>query len=81
MGKYDVYVFCNECLDVHRMGTGIILNEGPKEKQSIANAYAGKEIPPNIRTLLSSNFQCPHTGKAIPQEDPNEIFLVPVVFI
>jgi hypothetical protein len=35
MAKYDVYVFCNECSDVHSMSIRIDLKEGPANKESI----------------------------------------------
>ena len=81
MGKYDVYVICSECLDVHLMSTGITLEDGPKERQSIASAYAGKRPPPDIVTLLKNDLQCPETGRAFVQEDINQIFLVPVLYL
>lgn len=81
MGRYDVYVICSECLDVHRMSTGITLEDGPKEKQSIASAYAEKRPPSDIVTLLKNGLQCPETGKTFVQEDINQIFLVPVLYL
>lgn len=81
MGNYDVYVFCTECLDIHRMSTGMTLEDGPVEKQSVASAYAGKQPPPDIATLLKNQFQCPETGKTFVQEDINQIFLVPVLYV
>ena len=52
MGRYDVYVICSECLDVHLVSTGITLEDGPKEKQSIASAYAEKRPPPRYRNSI-----------------------------
>ena len=81
MGTYDVYVFCNECSDVHCMGKGISLEDGPAGKESLGRAYAGKELPPDIATLLKSGLQCPQTNNTFVQQDTDEVFLVPVVFL
>ena len=78
MADYDVYVFCNECSDVHPMGIRIGLDEGPVNRESIGNVYAGKELPENIANLLSNYIQCPKTGKMFIQKDNNQVFLVPV---
>jgi hypothetical protein len=81
MGTYDVYAFCNECSDIHCMGKGITLEDGPAGKESLGRAYAGKELPPDIAVLLKSRHQCPQTKKIFVQGDTDEVFLVPVVFL
>jgi len=78
MAKYDVYVFCNECGDVHKMGIRIGLDDGPAKKESIGNVYAGKELPPNIAQLSKNEMTCPKTGKIFTQKDNNQIFIVSV---
>jgi hypothetical protein len=81
MGVYDVYILCDECFDFHRIGTGITLEDGPANKQSIDEAYAGKKLPSDIASLLNNDFQCPNTGKRIVEKDNSQVFLIPVVFI
>ena len=54
MGIYDVYVFCDECNDSHDMSFCISLDDGPAEKESIENLYAGKELPSYFATLLNN---------------------------
>ena len=77
MSKYAIYVFCNECGDVHPMGIKIALENGPDEKQSIGDTYSGKELPQNIASLINNRIQCPKTGKLFVQKDNDQVFLVP----
>jgi len=78
MGKYSVYFFCDECAEVHPLGTAIELDEGPPDKASIGDAYAGRELPFQIATLTGIMTLCPNTGKMTSQEDNNQVFLVPI---
>lgn len=78
MAKYDVYVFCNECGEVHPMGIRIGLDDGPVEKESIGDLYAGKELPPNIANLVNNETLCPNSRQMFTQKNNNQVFLVPV---
>ena len=77
MAKYSVYFFCDECSQVHPLGILIDLNDGPVKKESIGDTYAGKELPPQIVTLIGNMTNCPNTGKLTSQKDNNQVFLVP----
>ena len=81
MGTYDLYIFCDECGDVHRMGKGITLEDGPIEKASLEQAYADRSMPPEIAALINSRIQCPETKRTFSQQDSSQVFLVPVVFV
>ena len=78
MAQYDVWVFCNECGEVHRMGIRVGLDDGPAEKDSIGNLYAGRELPTTIVDLINNYTTCPNTGKRFRQKDNNQVFLVAV---
>lgn len=78
MAKYAVYAFCNACSDVHPMGINVTLDDGPAEKGSLHNTYAGKAMPPTAATLHDNTTFCPNTGKRFVQEDNNQIFLVAI---
>ena len=78
MAKYSVYVFCDDCGDVHPMGISIELNDGPVDKASIGDTYAGKELPPQITQLKNNITCCPKSGEPILQRDNNQVFLVPI---
>ena len=78
MAKYSVYVFCDDCGDVHPMGISIELKDGPADKASIGDTYAGKELPPEIVRLMNNRTNCPKSGKPILQRNNNQVFLVPI---
>ncbi len=76
--KYQVYAFCNRCGGIHNMYIGVIrLYDGPPNKESIVDTFAGKELPSRIAALTGTKFICPKTKRFTLQEDNNQIFLVP----
>jgi hypothetical protein len=77
MPKYDIFVFCDHCGDVHRMPITLVLDDGPKEKKSVGDTYAGRALPSHVGTLTNNHVQCPKTGQMFTQKDNNQIFLVP----
>ena len=78
MQDYEIYVFCNECSEVHPMSIKISLKDGPTKKQSINDVYEGEELPENIANLLNNKVRCPKTGKMFVQKDNHQVFIVPV---
>jgi hypothetical protein len=78
MANYEIQVFCNECSGVHRMGIRIALDEGPDDRASIGDMYAGKELPSRVAALINNRVSCPATGKMTLQKDNNQVFLVRV---
>jgi hypothetical protein len=78
VAKYDIFVLCNACGDSHSLGISVTLQDGPLNKQSIADVYAGKDLPPNFAVLENKRVYCPKTGRQYSQKDNAKIFLVPV---
>ncbi len=78
MAQYDVYVFCDECFVPHPLGIRIDLDDGPAEEKSIGDAYAGRDLPPQVASLINNQTICPKTKQLITQRDNNRVFLVPV---
>jgi hypothetical protein len=76
--KYDVYAFCRDCNACHPIGIQVPLNDGPRQVQSIGNAYAGKEVPWHVAMLVNNCVRCPNGGHLFVQKDNKQIFLVPV---
>jgi hypothetical protein len=74
MATYSVFVFCDDCGDVHPMGISVELDDGPPERDSIGNTYAGRELPPNIAQLINNKTYCPKSGRQIIQRDNNQVF-------
>ena len=77
MAQYSVYFFCDECSEVHPLGISIGLDDGPADKASIGDVYAGKEIDSNIVNMIGNMTRCPNTGRMTSQKDNNQVFLVP----
>jgi hypothetical protein len=78
MARYSVYFFCDECSQVHPLGITIELNDGPPDRASIGDTYAGRELPRQVATLIGNRTQCPNTGRMTSQENNNQVFLVPI---
>ena len=78
MAKYSVHFFCDECSQVHPLGIAIELNDGPPDKASIGDTYAGRALPTEVATLIGNKTVCPVTGKWTSQADNNQVFLVPI---
>lgn len=74
---YDVYVFCDDCSDIHRMGMKVSLADGPTEKRSVRDFYKGREVPPELLQVQNMSVICPKTRRLFYQEDDNQVFLVP----
>jgi len=78
MAKYSIHVFCNECSEVHPMGITVNLDDGPADRKSVGDTYAGKPLPPEVARLSDNLVTCPKTGKGFTQKDNHQVFLVPV---
>jgi hypothetical protein len=77
MARYSIHFFCDECSQVHQIWITLTLDDGPPAKESIGNTYAGKELPPQVATLIDNKTTCPNTGKLTSQKDNSQVFLVP----
>lgn len=76
--KYQVHAFCNRCKGIHNMYVGKFrLDARSPKKETVADTFVGKEIPPNIAALTNTKFICPNAKRFTLQKDSNQIFLVP----
>ncbi len=78
MAMYNVCAVCNACGDLHATGITVSLNGGPTSKQSIGEAFANKDPPPNIAQLKEKRVHCPKIGRQYAQRDDGKIFLIPM---
>ena len=78
MAMYNVSAVCNACGDLHATGITVSLNGGPTGKQSIEEAFANKDPPPNIAELMEKRVHCPKIGRQYAQRDHRKIFLIPM---
>jgi hypothetical protein len=74
---YEVHVTCNKCSALHDTGITMLLNDGPRVKQSLYAFYDGKTIPKNLTDLVNNSISCPKTGRQSTQKNTDQIFLVP----
>ena len=77
MAMYYVCAVCNACGDLHTTGITINLAGGPVSKQSVAEAFPGKDPPANVAALKDTRVHCPKLGRHYAQRDDKKIFLVP----
>jgi hypothetical protein len=78
MAQYRVYACCNRCDRLHRMDTILTLDDGPINRQSIAKAYKGKRVPPQVARLTQAYVSCRESGNVFVQQDRKQIVLVPI---
>jgi hypothetical protein len=78
MPKYEIFVFCDNCGDVHPTRISVLLNDGPIEKASVSDTYAGRALPGSLAMLSNNEVRCPKTDQMFTQKDNHQIFLVPV---
>jgi hypothetical protein len=78
MPRYDIFAVCNACGEAHSTGIAIMLQTGPRQNQSVADAFAGKEPPPEVAAVKNNRVYCPKTGRGYAQTNYKQIFLVPV---
>ena len=78
MAMYGVHFFCNECLETHPCGISITLDDGPPNKASIGDTYAGRDLPTEVVALSKNEFPCLTTGRPTMQENNDQVFLVPI---
>jgi hypothetical protein len=76
--QYSIFVFCNKCAGVHEAGISITIEDGPVNRKSIGEFYAGKSPPRTLANLSNESFSCPLTGRQFIQKDTKQIFLVPL---
>jgi len=77
MSQYEIYVRCTECNAEHPMRVRINLEDGPPDKQSVSDAYAGKIQPPQLQAVKGHKVLCLKTGRTFIQSNLGDVFLVP----
>jgi hypothetical protein len=78
MTRYAISAFCEACSAPHPMGVSVLLADGPSEKASVGEYYAGKTVPPTLMLMARNPLKCPKTGKMFQQWDQNLIFITPI---
>lgn len=77
MPAYDISVRCKNCGRDHPVLLRLHIEDGPDRKQSIAESFSGRALPPQVKAIRWHNALCPQTGRKFPLENDSEVFLVP----
>jgi hypothetical protein len=57
MAQYRILVFCTDCGRTHPVRSTLLLDDGPRQKTTVANAYQDKPLPKDIL--------CPELAKSV----------------
>lgn len=77
MPAYEIYFRCADCQREHTIHTKIHLSPGPEHKQSLAEFFAGRAVPPQASSLQGHKAFCLKTGRKFKLDDDEKILLVP----
>jgi hypothetical protein len=80
MPSYEIYVHCSDCGGEHPLLMKIHLDEGPDRKQSIAESFRVRPMPPQVLALKGHNALCLKSGKKFKLDNDDQVFLVPSGF-
>ena len=80
MPPYDISVHCKDCGVDHPVLLRLHIDDVSDRKQSIADLFDGRSVPPQVKAIRGHQALCPKTGRKIPLENDRDIFLVPPEF-
>ena len=78
MPQYRVLVYCTNCVRTHPVRATFLLDDGPIEKATVADAYKDKPLPLKLVKLLKSDILCPELAKSVTLADTDKVYLVPI---
>jgi hypothetical protein len=77
MPAYEIYFRCDDCKREHPIHLRIHLDDGPDRKESVAEFFRGRSMPPQVTTIRGRKVFCLKTGRTFKLENDDQIFLVP----
>lgn len=77
MPAYDISVRCKDCGLDHPVLLRLYIDDAPERKQSLAELFHGRPVPPQVKAIRWHQALCPKTGRKFCLENDSEIFLVP----
>lgn len=80
MPAYDISVRCKDCGRDHPALLRLHIDETLDRKQSIAQFFHGRSVPPQVAAIRRLKAVCPKTGKNFSLENDSEVFFVPPEF-
>ena len=78
MAQYRILVFCTGCGRTHPARPTVLLDDGPAEKTTVADAYKDKPLPLELAKLLKKDILCPELAKSVMLENADNVYLVPI---
>lgn len=78
MAQYRILVFCKGCGRTHPANATVVLDDGPTEKRTVADAYSNKPLPLELVKMLKKDILCPELAIPVMLENTNEVYLVPI---
>ena len=78
MTQYRILVFCKDCGRTHPTKATLLLDDGPTEKTTVAEAYKNKPVPFEIVKMLKKDILCPELAIPVLLEDTDKVYLVPI---
>ena len=80
MPTYDISVRCKDCGRDHPALLRLHVDESLDRKESIAQLFHGRSVPPQVAAIRWLKAVCPTTGKKFSLENESEVFFVPPEF-
>ena len=77
MPVYDVNGNCAHCGGEHPFLLKIFLDEGPRGRQSVAEAFRGQDLPPQVLALKRHTALCLKSGERYQLTEDERIILTP----
>ena len=77
MPAYDISVRCKDCGLDHSVLLRLYIDDVPDRKQSIAELFRGRSVPPQVAAIRWHTALCPKTGRKFRLENESDVFLVP----
>lgn len=80
MSAYDIFTLCKDCGSEHPLLMRIYIDDGPNRKQSVAESFQGRSVPPQVAAIRAHKALCLKTGRNFTLENDDQIFLIPSFF-
>jgi hypothetical protein len=77
MTSYIVDLRWTNCGQVHRVSNDLRLDHGPTQPGSLADLYAGADLPRTLANLLNDLVWCDQAAAYIQDHDPARVHLTP----
>jgi hypothetical protein len=77
--QYMIYVFCNECLDLHQLGGLVELIDGPSTIMSVQANYLNRVVPRHLLSRIQRFGHCDKKQCATAQRNLGRVYLAPAI--